>query len=137
MPQRQSVVKVPTPEAQGDDSWVCVRKLTVKERGQARKMANDLIDKALATEDMAASGKNPSLYDQLRAQKTGAGLQGDTERMTLDLFRDHIVEWNWVNDDGEPLPQPKDDPAVFDRLLDNEVAELNRALGASAAEQKN
>ena len=27
-----------------------------------------------------------------------------------------LYEWNWVDDDGELLPQPKDDPEVFDEL---------------------
>ena len=27
-----------------------------------------------------------------------------------------LYEWNWVDDNGDPFPQPKDNPEVFDEL---------------------
>lgn len=31
------------------------------------------------------------------------------------------VRWNWKDDEGNPLPQPEDDPNVYDELSDDEV----------------
>lgn len=38
----------------------------------------------------------------------------------VDLFVKHIKGWNWVDDDGKPLPLPADDPSVIDDLTDIE-----------------
>jgi hypothetical protein len=32
----------------------------------------------------------------------------------------HILEWDWVNAKGEPLPAPATDPSVLDYLTDDE-----------------
>ena len=55
----------------------------------------------------------------------------------LKMYHDHVVEWNWVDDAGEPLPQLKDDPAIVDMLTDAETLFLGRALAGSEQELKN
>ena len=52
-----------------------------------------------------------------------------------------LYEWNWVDDEGTPLPQPKDDPEVFDELTVEEqlfslrAAEFDK-LGDLVADSK-
>ncbi len=41
-----------------------------------------------------------------------------------ELLVKSVVDWNWTDDEGEPLPLPKDDPAVLDDLDADEVAFL-------------
>lgn len=61
----------------------------------------------------------------------------DAFEMGLEVLRTHVYEWNWVGDDGEPLPQPKDDPLVIDVLTDDEVKFLSDCIQGSDAEVKN
>lgn len=61
----------------------------------------------------------------------------DAFEMGIEVLRTHVYEWNWVGDDGEPLPQPKDDPAVIDLLTDDEVEFLSICIQGSEAEAKN
>ena len=139
MPKRLAVVEVPTPSAQGEDSWVKVRKLTVEDKAAAHQQAQALMQEALDMEAQAKSadtdGADPFLA--IRAQKESMRLQADVGRLTLERFKAHIIEWNWVDEAGEPLPQVKDDPAVLDTLLDNEVKALNAAIGAADDAIKN
>lgn len=55
----------------------------------------------------------------------------------LKMYHDHVAEWNWVDDDGNPLPQLADDPDVVDKLTDAEILFLGRALAGNEAELKN
>lgn len=50
----------------------------------------------------------------------------------------HVHNWNWVDDDGNPLPLPADDPSVLKRLSRDEwnfvISAINgdpNVLGAS------
>lgn len=38
----------------------------------------------------------------------------------LDLIAKHIQDWNWVDDDGNPLALPANNPEVIDDLTDEE-----------------
>ncbi len=106
MPSRQNVTEMPSPEVQGDGSWVKFRKLTVKEM----KVILGRSDEDLSPLE--------SFVEALR------------------MYIDHVVEWNWVDDDGNPLPQPNQDPAVVDLLTNEEVMFLGQAL-SGAADSKN
>jgi len=56
---------------------------------------------------------------------------------SLKMYHDHVVAWNWVDDDDVPLPQLADDPELVDRLTDAEVLFLARALAGAEEELKN
>ena len=107
MPKRTGTRRVESPEIQGDDSYVVVRKLKVAEMRKVIKEAGE---------------DAPPEQQFERAAK---------------LYADHIVEWNWVDDDGKPMPQLKDDPDVLDQLYDAELMFLGEALVGTAAERKN
>lgn len=47
-----------------------------------------------------------------------------------------VVEWNWVDDAGEPLPLPADDPAVVDRLVIPEFEFIARSAGLDGSAKK-
>ena len=40
-----------------------------------------------------------------------------------------IIAWNWTDEDSEPLPQPKDNPAVFEELMLDELMWLVDKMG--------
>lgn len=107
MPQRKAIRRVATPEVQGEDSWVEVRRLQVGE--------------------------------WLALQTNGAEMtQAASTRQGLDVLASHVVGWNWVDDDGKPLPQLTADPTVLEKLTDEETLCLMRLLqGPSEAQLKN
>jgi hypothetical protein len=109
MPQRKAIRQVPTPTVQGDDSWVKVHRL---------EMGKWLAYQA------NGDGKEDTQIEQARRG--------------LRLMAELIVGWNWVDDDGAPLPQPGTDPAVLERLTDEETNLLMGILqGPSEAQVKN
>jgi hypothetical protein len=61
----------------------------------------------------------------------------DSFESGLQILRDHIVEWNWVDDDGEPLANPKDNPDVLDELTSGEVEYLSNVMIGQDANSKN
>jgi len=134
MPKRRNVVRVMTPEVQGDDSFVVVQKLTV---GEAREVLRDgqLRTKA-ARKQMQAAGD-----DEQDRRMTQEIIDADAAMENIDWavrrFAGHIKEWNWVDDDGQPLPQIKDDPTVIDLLSMDEMQSLSKAMGASEEAGKN
>ena len=54
----------------------------------------------------------------------------------IALLSRHIVEWNWVDDDGQPLPLPKDSPNVIDELTEEEAELLVGLLIGTAKNSK-
>ena len=48
-----------------------------------------------------------------------------------DLIVASVVEWNWTDDEGLPLPLPKDNPAIIDELDADEVAFLVEQISGS------
>jgi hypothetical protein len=72
----------------------------------------------------------------LRKRIVDEGLS-DTEAGELSVIT-AIVEWNWVDDDGQPLPQLRADPGVLEKLTDREVRFLaEAAMGPSPETLKN
>jgi hypothetical protein len=111
MPQRQAIITVQSADIQGPDSWVKVRAVT---HGTAQDM------KRLAASAVAGDEGAKLALDE-------AGMQ---------LLIDHVVDWNWVNDQGEPLPIPKNAPDVLDTMLQFEIDFLGEAVGNTVAAPK-
>jgi hypothetical protein len=61
----------------------------------------------------------------------------DSFEAVSDFYQKHVHGWNWVDDDGKPLPLPRDDPAVVDALTDLEFAFIGDCLAGSEEERKN
>lgn len=80
---RRSVLRIRTPEIQGDDSWVDVIPFTVGERFDIPPGVS----------------------------KT-------------DIIKERVIGWNWVDKDGEPLPQPDGTDATTKVLTTFELTAL-------------
>lgn len=91
MPKRQTIKHVKSP-VQGTDSFVEFRELTWGEQKDLAKQRQEIDDDI----DKAT-------------------------QLTEKLLVDHVANWNWLDDDNTPLPLPKDDPTVIDRLNDDEI----------------
>lgn len=51
----------------------------------------------------------------------------------MELLAEHIVEYNWVDDEGELLPLPSEDPTVIGKLTHAEADYLaDLMIGASS-----
>jgi len=109
MPKRIRVREIPSPELQGEDSWVKVKAPTMAEFNQIQSLPAQMQELA-ATEGVAADviKKMAKEYEELIAQ--------------------FILEWNWVDDDDKPLPQPHNNPEIFDQLTAPEVMWLGGVL---------
>lgn len=55
----------------------------------------------------------------------------------VSLLARHIKEWNFVDDEDQPLAQPKDDPSVIDELTNEESEYLVGLLMGARGESKN
>lgn len=54
------------------------------------------------------------------------------------FLRDRLVRWTWTDDAGAPYAQPRDDPAILERLRIEEIFYLVGAVnGANPGQQKN
>ena len=127
MAQRQGIIRVDASEVQGDGAYVVVRKLGYAQRQMATRMMAD-----------AFGGKLPQNLQGADLSVTSEFLAGN-DAYTRDLLTANIIEWNWVDDAGKALPVPSAEPAIIERLTDDEVNFLARAIqgGQTAAEAKN
>ena len=64
----------------------------------------------------------------------------DSEYNNPEIVRDHVVDWKGiVDDDGNEIPSPKDEPGVIAVLYLDEVNAMSRLLfqGVDGAAAKN
>lgn len=115
MPERKVTRKVETPDIQGADSWVMLRPMTVGEVISLQREAEE----------------SPGLWLRLVARLRHLFRIAEKplpRHKTYENFTRRVLgfvaDWNWVDDDGEPLPNPRDNPDVVKRLVDKEVLAL-------------
>ena len=118
-PKRKRIVRVFTDDVQGKGSWALVAKLTVREMRENRARITAEQDQML---------KDGEITAKVTDNQFEAG---------IDLIRRHVKDWNWVDDDGEPLPNPKDKPEIVDDLTDEELKALGGAILGREVEVKN
>lgn len=127
-PKRQNVKKYSSESVQGDDSWVELRRTTLAEGMElrrAQRRASRLAVRSAVAESVADADDAEDLAE--------AAAEAELRK----FLGQRVAAWNWVDDDGNPLPQPSEDVTVVDRLTDNEVAFLTECLrGPSAADTK-
>lgn len=130
MPERVGARKVLTPDVQGPDSWVIVRPATVGEilevqRAQAQRTGFWYRLGVFLGRLVGALG--------LRKWQSTADV---TQEFAYRMMR-FIREWNWVDEHGQPLPQPVDDPSVVEQLTEAElVAIVDAVYGRSQSEEQ-
>jgi len=113
MPKRISVETHESVSVQGDGSWVKIVRPTV---GQMKAVQRNV-----------AQGKQLDEADQDIANF----------EVGVSLIRECVLEWNWVDNDGAPLPQVKTTPTVVDELTDLEMMYLVKLFNPDADEAKN
>ena len=145
MPKRRTVIKVACDEVQGDDSWVELRVFTYKEMRDRWALA----DRANPPGKEKPESKGADLIaDKDKVTRVDLIKTQEDEEETLDLTGeemetlaqenfDHVLSWNWVDDNGESLPQPQERPDVLELLNAAETRFLGRALSRSRSDLKN
>lgn len=114
MPKRLSTRKYISAEIQGEDSFIVVSRLTVGEAREIHKLNK-------------------------RRQQADDGLEEeDAMAAVLPLYAQHVIDWNWVDDEEEPLPLPGKNPEILDTLTDLEFSYIADILsGENEEEEKN
>lgn len=104
--QRQNINTFDSEEVQGEGSWVKVRAVP---------------------------------YGEAKANmRRAAEAATDEDRLKLgeQAIASYVVEWNWVGDDGKPLPQIHGDPTVLDLLTGAEMGFLKECINGERSAQK-
>jgi len=84
--------------------------------------------------------KNISLNEILEHSQSANGKPDDEEaaQLGLQILDDMIVEWDWVDDDDEPLPVPAENPGTIASLPFQESSWLLKETGIEKLlDQKN
>jgi hypothetical protein len=110
MPQRKNVRTINSEKVQGEGSFIRVRGTTVKETREAVGQGS-VADDAPKEERIAAYDRN------------------------LDFLLSHVLDWNWVDDEGKPLPIPRENAEVKDMLTSDEVGFIGDAITGSGVEE--
>lgn len=124
MPKRQSVKKINSDEVQGEGSYIVITSPKVKEMDKHRKELKPAYEKMQKLND---SNDTESLeYLELSEQIETAG---------RDLIIRFVKEWNWVDDDENPLPPPHEE-GVLNMLTLQELKWLSAQFSVSISEKK-
>lgn len=99
MAQRLNIKHIPSDDVQGEGSSVKIRALTVAQYKRRLSLLQD-------------------------AQK---GASDASEQAMRELFAEVVVAWDWVDDEGKPLPSPSL-PSTYELLTMPELMWLGQAL---------
>lgn len=106
MSKRVSVIKYETDLVQGEGSYVVLSALKVREIRALRQ-----------------KGKEAEKAEEAGEDTDDAAFEGG-----LKILSEHVVDWNWVDDEEKDLPLPKDDPDIIDDLTNDETEFLSDLL---------
>lgn len=93
----------------------------------------------ITTEDVQGEGswaivRKLNVREQRKFRKMFADKELTAFEIGVEVMKQNVIAWDWVDDDGEPLPQPKDHPEVIDLLTDAEVEVLGNAIRGSGVD---
>jgi hypothetical protein len=77
----------------------------------------------------------PLFSDGRRARNTDVSDEKSSDDYARDFLAGHILDWNWVDDDGKPFPQVKEDRSVLEKLTDQEIDFLTEAISGPTADE--
>jgi hypothetical protein len=103
MPKRKTTRrKFPSTEVQGADSWIVIKMPTWGELKELKRLLSQ------ADEDDDAAQAASEAHERMMIEK--------------------ILDWNWVDDDGNLLPLPSENAAVLNALTGDEMIFIAEAL---------
>lgn len=118
--------KVQSAEVQGDGSFVIFSSPTFDDIAEF----SDLI---------FSSAGVPAPDDE--EKKSTSMLDSEAVKLVVPMLKRFVIGWDWVDDDDQPLVQPKEDPSVIDRLTMEEqtflVTNLTQAFNVGETATKN
>jgi hypothetical protein len=121
MPQRQNTLRLETPQLQGDGSFVTLRRLSWERQQEAQRLL--------------AEGNGGTLPRDGAEMSVTAEFLRTNEAWTREILAESVINWNWVDDAGQPMPLPVDGGIPLLSL--DEVLFLLRTLQPSREQQKN
>ncbi len=97
MPQRStpSAVTINSRDVQGDDSWIKLRR--------PNQMATRRLEQTQRLEEAGVT------FDASGKPKGGEFSGRELAEQGLHRLAETLVDWNWVDGDGAPLPKPEPD----------------------------
>lgn len=123
MPKRQSVKRHETDEVQGEGSYVVLTGVKIREIRKVRREGRKA--------DRAKAKLAAEIQEDPTRELTEEELKDYEFEGGISLLASHIIEWNWVDDEGTPLSLPKDDSEVTDELTNDETEFLMDLLMGS------
>jgi hypothetical protein len=127
MPQRANVRTFDTSEVQGEGSYITLRPMTLGE----------VLDVQRAAEERRTFWYRLARFFGRIVQRRPSPTEIARQNMA-DVIS-YVREWNWVDDDGKPLPFPSDDASVLYRLSMAEMSLITACVNGErqSEEQKN
>ena len=113
MPKRNSVLKCSTP-IQGDDAYVVIRQPTY---GEMRAMVRENAD---------------SITNGVQVNKVEQNME-----LMINVVKKYVIQWNWVYEDGTPMPFPASKPEVVEELTSAEIKQICDLIYDEDAIKKN
>jgi len=133
MPKLKRIVKYPSDEIHGEGSWVKVTRLTIAGMKQVAIDAATILikqEQAAARLRLVREGKLdpselviPEVCEELEALSY--------------ILKGNVIDWNWTDDDGNPLPNPRENPEIIETLVGEETNFLSALIRGSEAKVKN
>lgn len=127
MPQRANVRTFDSTDVQGEGSYITLRPMTLGEM--------------LALQQEAAERQTfwyrlGRFFGRLLQRRPSPV---ELARRNMTRIIQYVCGWNWVDDEGQPLPLPGDDGRVLDRLTLPEMQFITACVNGErqSEEQKN
>lgn len=129
MAKRQNVKRVDSEQVQGAGSYVMVERMTVKKGKELQALRREMdkqerIEKAMQEQDPEWEPEE------------GTGSEALSLKIASAIMVDHIKGWDWVDNEGNPLPLPSADIDVIDLLTDEEMQFLSQAIMGNEDDRK-
>jgi len=139
MPKRanKKVNRIISTEMQGDDSWVDILVLTVEEARELETQYNALgkrVNLAKHEAEITQDSENGAYPKALQELESAQSALGD---FTFAVLEKCVLDWNWVDDDENPLPKPTTEGA-FQKLFMSEYTWLvKKSIGTDEKKETN
>lgn len=120
MPKRQRTREIDASAVQGEGAWIKIRSMSLKEAREIQRIAASLQAQAQSSDPLKAAAATEEI-----------------SRKGIESFAEYVEDWNWVDDDGEPLPKPYQNPAALELLTIEEFSFISKLFATDDSAQKN